>query len=172
MTTTNAIDAIYGRAASLGRDVFHYIVTGTLFAVVCSVPWRHGFNGNTSRPFSMSVLAKQPTLHATFIERYNTLWHLRLGLAASLLSAGVFDFIVGLVWFLPVCRSDSNSAWCIGLLCCEDRLYVTNAGVVVGIVAIALGLVLMRQHLVTKMNFLARVVMAFDISEKKGQNSA
>ena len=39
MTTTNAIDAIYGRAASLGRDVFHYIVTGTLFAVVCSVPW-------------------------------------------------------------------------------------------------------------------------------------
>ena len=120
----------------------------------------------------MSVLAKQPTLHATFIERYNTLWHLRLGLAASLLSAGVFDFIVGLVWFLPVCRSDSNSAGCIGLPCCEDRPYVTNAGVVVGIVAIALGLVLMRQHLVTKTNFLARVVMAFDISEQKGQNSA
>ena len=37
---------------------------------------------------------------------------------------------------------------------------------IVGLVAIALGLVLMRQHLVTKTNFLTRVVVAFEISEQ------
>ena len=35
----SSIDPLYERAASFGRDVFHYIVTGTLFAVVSSVPW-------------------------------------------------------------------------------------------------------------------------------------
>ena len=38
MATGDAIDRIYGRAASFGRDVFHYIVTGTVFALVCSAP--------------------------------------------------------------------------------------------------------------------------------------
>ena len=42
----------------------------------------------------MSVLLKQPKLHANFIERYNTLWHLRLGLAASLLAAGVTTLVI------------------------------------------------------------------------------
>ena len=37
---------------------------------------------------------------------------------------------------------------------------------IVGLVAIALGLLLMRQHLVTKTNFLTRVVVAFEISEQ------
>ena len=38
--------------------------------------------------------------------------------------------------------------------------------VVVGLVAIALGLMLMHQHLVTNTNFLERVVVAFSISER------
>ena len=40
MKTPNALDSIYGRSASLGRDVFQYVVTGTMFVVVSSVPWR------------------------------------------------------------------------------------------------------------------------------------
>ena len=38
MATGDAIDRIYGGAVSFGRDVFHYIVTGTVFVLVCSVP--------------------------------------------------------------------------------------------------------------------------------------
>ena len=167
MKTPNFLDFIYGRSASLGRDVFQYVVTGTMFVVVSSVPWwsdipwwwirewnqitlllvaaatlfamghvllaigfwirnkiidphtswdrlcnlvfvwffcchKHvdkykcaairtqqalpgtlvvGGESKTDAHLGleMSVLLKQPTLHAVFIERYNTLWHLRLG---------------------------------------------------------------------------------------------
>ena len=39
MAPPNLVDSLYGRTASFGRDVFHYIVTGTIFAFVASVPW-------------------------------------------------------------------------------------------------------------------------------------
>ena len=40
MAASDTLDSIYERAESLGRDVFHYVVTGTMFIVVSSVPWR------------------------------------------------------------------------------------------------------------------------------------
>ena len=83
----------------------------------------------------------QPRLHAVFIERYNTLWHLRLGMAAALLSAGIVA--------LALCGFAS-----------------TGMVAIVGLISITLGLLLMRQHLVTKTNFLTRVVVAFRMSEQ------
>ncbi len=41
----------------------------------------------------MSAFVRQPGLHATFIERYNALWHLRLALAASFLVAGIVNLV-------------------------------------------------------------------------------
>ena len=216
MTARDAIDAAYGRAASFGRDVFHYIVTGTVFGLVCSVaiwPWipvdgaltvppvaqatsaqiaflgvvlvalfgtghvllavgfcirrcwlkifaccEHVANyenakerikrlrghrmtdtdGNAHVYPEMTVFVTRPELHANFIERYNTLWHLRLGLAASMLFAGFIDIAIG-------------------------YLFCKLVPVVAGAAAIVLGFVLVRQHLVTNTNFLDRVVVAFNI---------
>ena len=39
MSTSNILDNMYRNAASFGRDVFHYAVSGTTFTVVCSVPF-------------------------------------------------------------------------------------------------------------------------------------
>ncbi len=225
MAPSNIVDSLYERTASFGRDLFHYIVTGTMFAVVSSVPWwsklnecranviapiledvrvqiallfvavivlfgmghvllaigfclqkwwvaafrcsqhvaryeaaRQRVRGATGRKsgfrhlavksdsdvhmgLEMSVLRAQPKLHAVFIERYNTLWHLRLGMAAALLSAGI-----------------------VALALCGFRC--DGMAAIVGLVAIALGLLLMRQHLVTKTNFLIRVVVAFRMSKQ------
>ena len=33
MAPSNIVNPLYERAASFGRDVFHYIVTGTMFGV-------------------------------------------------------------------------------------------------------------------------------------------
>ena len=281
---SNIIDSLYERAASFGRDVFHYIVTGTIFGVVCSVAWwpklaecragdvapipenprvqiallfvtvivlfgighlllaigfclqrwwiaafrcsRHveryeaarqrvrgatgrksGFrhlavksDGDVHMGLEMSVLHAQPRLHAIFIERYNTLWHLRLGMAAALLSAGIVALaLCGLMHDegLPIAAAVVVS--CVGLgLASGGQLdarrhrllgLATLSGVIVavgtcaflrcnwivvivGLVAIALGLLLMRQHLVTKTNFLVRILLAFEIErmESKGHN--
>ena len=217
MTARDVIDATYGRATSFGRDVFHYVVTGTVFALVCSaaiwsrIPqisavdlppvaepasvqvallgvvlvalfgaghvllavgfcirhcWlktfaccEHVVNYDDAkkrikalsghRPTvdadrnahvypEMTVFVTRPELHANFIERYNTLWHLRLGLAASMLFAGFIDIV-------------------IGFLRCELVPFV------VGVVAVVLGLLLVRQHLVTNTNFLDRIAAAFSV---------
>ena len=100
----------------------------------------------------MSVLLKQPELHAVFIERYNTLWHLSLGLAAS---------------FLP---SRASSTWfAIGSLdvttCCRNERSVIVTGLV-GLASFLLGGLFIRQHLTTNTNFLHRVIVAFNIGEQ------
>ena len=240
MPSRSLLESVYERAASFGRDVFQYIVTGTLFAVVGSVPWWSdipweevrgsgqiivllvaaivlfglghvlsaiGFcirneitrsaeswrvilwrrlvlwpggsrvvdeynsalirtrqalpvtmligdepDANVHVGLEMSVLLKHPSLHADFIERYNTLWHLRLGQAASFLVAGVVNSGVFAVCWIDVAT------------CCRDqRLAVIG---VVGLVSILLGQLLARQHLVTNTNFLHRVMVAFNISKQ------
>lgn len=241
MTPSSLLDSLYERAASFGRDVFHYIVTGTMFAIVCSMPWwssipweevrgssqiavlfvaatvlfglghvllaigfwirnkiiRPGrspwdkswnwvflrlancrdqvdeYNCATERArqaspgtlvvgnestadvhvgLEMSVLLKQPRLHGVFIERYNTLWHLRLGLAASLLIAGVVNLV------FAICSFDVTT-------CCRDQRSAIVA-CVVGLASILLGLLLTRQHLITSTHFLHRVIAAFIIGEQ------
>ncbi len=218
------VGALYGRTASFGRDVFHYVVTGTVFVFVGSVPWwpqvhnllksrlselqpivtdagvqapallvagillfcmghvllSVGFcirklwkrmlcccdhvkqykraigrvkrlNGDhdvvaecrdAHIGLEMRVFLRQRDVHANYIERYNTLWHFRLGLAASLLSSGLFNMVVGCVW-------------CI----CPLPVFV-------GAVGIGFGLLLMRQHWVTNTSFLNRVVVAFNIAQE------
>lgn len=226
MATGDVIGRIYSGASSFGRDVFHYIVTGTLFVVVCSIPfwercgglWLSSWSEAVESPglqivllfvavivmscighvllsvgfcirkcwnkvlcrrkhvddykraiqriknlkrdqadcgderdahldAEVSVFLKEPDLHARFVERYNTLWHLRLGLAASLLASGLICTVVGCVWYrhlLPVSLS-------------------------VGVVAMVSGIVLMRQHLVTNTSFLNRVLAAYQIVQQKAE---
>ena len=225
MATGDAIDRIYGGAVSFGRDVFHYIVTGTVFVLVCSVPlwpvlwklaaanfkpgigstgiqgvalfvalavlfcighvflavgfcirkcWKKVFcnrkhvseykdavsrikNLNCGQAWlveerdvhlgaEISVFIGKPDLHARFVERYNTLWHLRLGLAASLLCAGVIGPAVGFWW---------------------GNCHMLN--ICVGVVAFLSGVVLMRQHLVTNTSFLNRVTAAYEIVQQEAQ---
>ena len=45
MAAGDVIGRIYSGASSLGRDVFHYIVTGTLFVVLCSIPFEERCGG-------------------------------------------------------------------------------------------------------------------------------
>ena len=242
------VDSVYGRAASFGRDVFHYMVTGTVFAIGCSVPWwsnipwqqiressqiavllvaaavlfalghallavgysirnrilrqDDGTSGdrisvrffgcraqlqeyncaikraraaipaalavgdepasNVHLGLEMSVLVKQPELHAVFVERYNTLWQLRLGLAASFLLVGVVDLVLAVVALvLNICSLDTTT-------CLRNQCLSVLAGGVIGLISIWLGWLLMRQHLRTNANFLHRVIVAFNISERKG----
>lgn len=94
----------------------------------------------------MVVFEKRRQLYANYVERYNTLWHLRLGLAASLLCAGLIGSAIGFCWgnspMLTVC---------------------------VAVAAISGGLLLLRQHLVTNTNFLHRIVVAFKIVQQEEQ---
>lgn len=248
MAPSSILDSVYERASSFGRDVFHYMVTGTMFAIVCSVPWWSearweqvrgssqiallfvaatvlfglghvllaiGFRirkriiqsdrswafrdevneynraidrikqapgnlvvgdepaENQHLGLEMSVLLKQPRLHAVFIERYNTLWHLRLGLAASFLVAGVvnlafaiYSVVVNLT-FATICSVVVKFAVCSfdATECCPVP-GVPVVIVVVGLVSVLLGWFLMRQHLVTNTNFLHRVIVAFNVGEQ------
>lgn len=151
-------------------------------------------DGNVHIGLEMAVFQKRRQLHADFVERYNTLWHLRLGLSAALLSAGIVaPVLCGLLHGegLPIAAAVVVSWVGLGFAsggqpdAHRHRLFgvATLSGVVVaivtcaflrcnwmaaivGLVAIALGLLLMRQHLVTKTNFLTRVVVAFEISEQ------
>ena len=225
MPAREAVDAVYGRAASFGRDVFHYIVTGTAFVVVCSVPWWPAISGLPesslsptidstwmqaivlivavivlfcighvllsvgfcfrnmvwmklfsccehvvkheeavqrvkclSRPqvgkvdirdahlyAELDVFVRRRDVHANFIERYNTLCHFRLGMAASLLCAGVVGGGIG--------------------SCCGDPVLASS----VGIVGTIGGLLLMRQHLVTNTSFLNRVVAAYQVVQQEAR---
>ena len=95
----------------------------------------------------MRVFVKRPDIHTTFVERYNSLWHLRLGLAASLLLSGPFCAVVGFLWW--------------------RHLLPVSLGV--GIVALVSGLVLMRQHLVTNTSFLNRVLAAYQIVQHEAK---
>ena len=151
-------------------------------------------DGNVHIGLEMAVFQKRRQLHANFIERYNTLWHLRLGMAAALLSAGIVALaLCGLLHGegLPIATAvvvgwiglgvafgeqpDARRHRCLGLATLSSVIVATTGcaflrcnwmAVIVGLVAIALGLLLMRQHLVTKTNFLARVVVAFRMSEQ------
>ena len=220
-----ALDVVYGRAASFGRDVFHYIVTGTAFVIVCSIPWwpaisqlqdssvlpmidstwipaivlfatmivlfcighvllSVGFcirNMVWMKLFSccehvikygeaiqrvkclsspqvgevdmrdvhldaeLDVFVRRRDVHANFIERYNTLWHFRLGMAASLLCAGVVGGGIG--------------------SCCGDPVLASGAGIA-GILG---GFLFMRQHLVTNTSFLNRVVTAYQVVQQEAR---
>ena len=113
---------------------------------------RSGAPANVHVGLEMSVLLKQPGLHAVFIERYSTLWHLRLGLAASFLVAGVVNLA------FAICSLDATT-------CCPAQGVPVVIGIV-GLVSILLGLLLTKQHLVTNTNFLHRVVVAFNVGEQ------
>ena len=102
----------------------------------------------------MFVLLKQPRLHAVFIERYNTLWHLRLGLAAAFLSAGVLNLAHAICSLLLK-------------ICTWDQCFQVVVGLIVGSISIGFGWQLMRQHLTTNTNFLRRVIVAFKLSERQ-----
>ena len=227
MAAGDVIGRIYSGASSFGRDVFHYIVIGTLFVVVCSIPfwercgglwpsslseavespglqivllfvavivmfctghvllsvgfcirnhvWRRAFSccahvtkyedallrmknlgGGQAWPSEdrdvhldaeIRVFVKRPEIYTTFVERYNTLWHLRLGLAASLLLSGPFSAIVGCLW-------------------CQDGLALSFG---VGSAAFWSGVLLMRQHLVTNTSFLNRVLAAYLIVQQEAK---
>ena len=236
MAKLNVFDSVYEQAASFGRDVLQYIVTGAVFVVVSSVPWRADFEWEQIRQSSqitvvlvtatilfglghvllavgfwiqkkikqpsdswwdrswnwvllrlarcrveveeynrliectrqespkpllvgdesavnvhvgmeMTVLLNQPRLHTVFIERFSRLLHLRLGLAAAFLVAGVVNASY-LIWPLKV----------------MDLSQAMNG--VVGVISIMLGLLLMRLHLETNTNFLHRLIVAFRISDQ------
>ena len=91
----------------------------------------------------LDVFVRRRDVHATFIERYNTLWHFRLGMAASFLCAGVVGGGIG--------------------SCCGNPLLACGVGSV-GIIG---GLLLMRQHLVTNTSFLNRVVAAYRVVQQE-----
>ncbi len=95
-------------------------------------------------PLEMWVLVKQPALHATFIERCNTLSRLRLGLATALLCAGLIA---------PILSYLCGQSLAIGVC-------------LVALVALVLGLLLLYQYFITQRNFLVRVEVAYDICEK------
>ena len=241
MVSPGLVDAVYERATSFGRDIFQYILTGTMFAIVCSVPWWSDIPWKEVRESSqitlllvaaivlfglghvlltigfwirnkiilpdesrwdrfwswvflrlarcrvqveeynsaiertrralpgalavgdepaatvhvgleMSVFLREPRLHAVFIERYSTLWHLRLGLSASFLVAGVVNVV------FAICSFD-------GTTCFRDQRFAVVIAVV-GLISILLGLLLTHQHLVTNTNFLRRVIVAFNIGEQ------
>lgn len=99
----------------------------------------------------MSVLLKQPRLHAVFIERYNTLWHLRLGLATAFLSAGAVNLVDVICSLLRA-------------ICTRNECHLDVAVLLVGSISIGLGWQLMRQHLTTNTSFLQRVLVAFNVS--------
>ena len=241
MPPSGFLDSVYERSASFGRDVFHYMVTGTMVVIVGSVPWWSmirpaevpessrialllvaaaipvfslghvllaiGFwirnkivepkdtwweklwnkrlvwffqcrvqlrdyhcaikrmrralpdssavacesSANVHLGLEMSVFLRHPRLHAVFVERYNTLWHLRLGLAASFLMAGVVNLV------FAICS-----------LCLQNQRCPVAVCVVVGLVSIVLGGFLLRQHLITNTNFLQRLIVAFKFCEKNG----
>jgi len=92
--------------------------------------------------YEMEVLRKLPEVHATFVERYNTLAFLRLGLASSVLTAG-FACLV-----LP-CLKIAPAAYAISL----------------GLFWVAAGVLLLRQHLITQTNFLNRVAAGYALAE-------
>ena len=64
-----------------------------------------------------------------------------------------------------------SSAWrccpssVVTIAICAFVVYDWTAGSV-GLMSILLGLLLMRQHVVTKTNFLERIVVAFEISKQ------
>lgn len=227
MAPPNIVDSLYERASSFGRDVFVYIAAGTMFAVVCSVPWwwtipwatiressqfafllvaavvlfgvghvllAIGFcsrrlwmrafsccphvtkyeaalkrveeinqrlrnsqahvgddQTNVHLPMEMFTFVRQPGLHATFIERYNALWHLRLALAASFLVAGIVNLVATCGFAVTDCP--------------QNQCFPVVIGCLFGLISILFGALLMRQHLVTNTNFLERIVVAFNISE-------
>ncbi len=99
------VDSLYERTASFGRHVVHYIVTGTIFAFVTSVPW----------------------------------WSK-----------------------LDVCQTDD-----IALISGNVRVQIVFLFIaVIALFGVGHVLLAMRQHLVTKTNFLTRVVVAFRMSEQ------
>ena len=247
MSVSDPLNSVYERAESLGRDVFLYVVTGSMFAVVSSVPWRseipwwwirewnqftllfvaaivtfslgHGLlaigfwirnkiidpctscdrfcnrvfvglfccqkhvdeyrcarkcvarrtqqalpgavivrsRGESTKDahlsLEMSILLRQPRLHAVFIERYNTLWHLRLSLATAFLMAGVVN-LAHVIYSLLAAICTRNE-------CCQDVVIL-----IVGSISMGIGCFLMRQHLTTNTNFLRRVMVAFNISKR------
>ena len=190
MAASDVVGTVYKSTASFGRDVFHYIVTGTVFVLICGVPlWPPlqelctsmctsmqsaigsarvqiamlfaavvvlfcighvllsvGFvirnmiwmklccehvrlyeealkevkRCNSSHSImaecrdahilpEMTVFVQQREIHSSFIERYGTLWHFRLGLAASFLLAGVVN------WSPPPALRPAPGRWAGGL---------------------------------------------------------
>lgn len=91
-----------------------------------------------------ATFKRNSELHAKFIERYNTLAHLRLGLASSLFVGGLLDVILGIaaIWI------DALSLWALWF----------------GAVVLGLSLLLLRQQIITSTNFLNRVSVAFQVA--------
>jgi hypothetical protein len=86
----------------------------------------------------MSAYHKLPNVHAAFIERYNTLAFLRLSLASSTLTGGIF---------------------CISLTVTAPEFVELK----IALFWVAMGVVLLRQHFITRTGFLNRVAAAFVI---------
>lgn len=88
----------------------------------------------------MSVFHRLPDVHATFIERYNTLAFFRLGLASSMISGGLV---------------------CISLLKIASIFYAISMAVL----WLSMGVILLRQHFITLTGFLNRIAAAYTFSE-------
>lgn len=86
----------------------------------------------------MSAYQNMPDVHATFIERYNTLAFLRLSLASSALTGSIF---------------------CISLLVTAPEI----SELIIAFFWLVMGVLLLRQYFITRTGFLNRVAAAFVI---------
>jgi len=224
----NTFDLLYAKSSAFGRDIFQYLVPGTMFLLVVAIPFicsnqeftdtlEAFFKGSGWRTAAAVLLAvivayalghvissigfllrnrwrremsktehvrklkeaeeklseltkktepkafeslsseadvslyceivtfkKDPELHAKFIERYNTLVFLRLGLASSFLVGGLLDVIHGII---AIFRLDGSSLWIL----------------LFSIILLWLGLLLFRQQIVTMTSFLNRLSVAYQV---------
>jgi hypothetical protein len=89
----------------------------------------------------MLVMKSAPELHARFVERYNTLVHLRLGIASALMLAGL-----------------TNLSWL--LIAPSVALVVLSAALLLT------GLMMERQVVISQTRFLSRVAAAAVVAER------
>jgi hypothetical protein len=174
-----ALELAYTRGSMFGRDLFHYSSSAVVFCFCALSPYflkifqQSGdmtqigveFNLDTWEMIGltvclillsyalghllllfceMSVFHRLPDVHAAFVERYNTLAFFRLSFASSSLTGGI------------VCLLALKTV-CISYVLPMTMLWLT------------IGVMLLRQHFITRTVFLDRVAASYllSISDKK-----
>ena len=95
------------------------------------------------------ALARNKELHGRFMERYNTLWHVRLALGGAFISAGVVTGIACLALAALGAKDSSASG--------EQVLLAA----ILTLVSLFFGGVLMHQQFRTQASFYRRVLLAY-----------
>ena len=104
------------------------------------------------------ALTRNKDLHGYFIERYNTLWHVRLALAAAFISAAV---VAGATCFAFAALDTTSSPQPSGQL---------SVAVMASLMSFVFGAVLMRQQVRTRTNFYRRVLLVYAEASRDQQS--